>query len=51
MKINQKNSISFIIITTLLSGCFNPYGVDLDSAKSDIAEEIYGYLHFKVGFL
>lgn len=49
MKINQKNSISFIIITTLLSGCFNPYGVDLDSAKSDIAEEIY-YNHLRSNY-
>ena len=30
----------------MLSGCFNPFGIDLDSAKSDIAEEIY-YNHVR----
>lgn len=29
-----------------MSGCFNPFGIDLDSAKSDIAEEIY-YNHLR----
>jgi len=49
VKLNQKNSISFIIFSTLLSGCFNPFGIDLDSAKSDIAEEIY-YNHLRSNY-
>ena len=49
MKLNKNKSISYIIITTLLSGCFNPFGVDMDSAKSDIAEEIY-YNHLRSNY-
>ena len=33
----------------MLSGCFNPFGIDLDSAKSDIAEEIY-YNHLRSNY-
>ncbi len=49
LKLNKNKSISYIIITTLLSGCFNPFGVDMDSAKSDIAEEIY-YNHLRSNY-
>ncbi|AMM30611.1 hypothetical protein AYJ52_19310 (plasmid) [Acinetobacter pittii] len=49
VKLNKNKSISYIIITTLLSGCFNPFGVDMDSAKSDIAEEIY-YNHLRSNY-
>ena len=49
MKLNQKKSISVIMFTTFLSGCFNPFGIDLDSAKSDIAEEIY-YNHLRSNY-
>jgi hypothetical protein len=48
-EIKSKKFNIIYYFSTLLSGCFNPFGIDLDSAKSDIAEEIY-YNHLRSNY-